>query len=287
MKGIFSYIKKLARPLITFGVVIILSIMASATVCITVGLNDIDTWTSFGVGFLLQVMMIALWLPEGKHNGRLDDTYTTNKKCANEKIKKVSTPQYFSTLDKFCDYAYERNLDNYVAVRLDSKIVDYKRFLIDKEYAASLDEKVIAQIAKLKEKAKKRVKPIKSTEITSNSSIDLVYDVSDHSKSRERTLIAFKLVPALITSIVGASITFLMEPITWNTVAVLVYWIVTMCLTIVFSIKTGYDIVTVSGNDHFLRIIDFLDRFDGWMVENGLTPTTTKDSNQQKEKAPE
>ena len=34
---LYETLKKLARPLITFGVIIILSIMASATICVTLG----------------------------------------------------------------------------------------------------------------------------------------------------------------------------------------------------------------------------------------------------------
>lgn len=283
---LYETLKKLARPLITFGVIIILSIMASATICVTLGANDIKTWIKFCVGFLLQLTMILLWLPEGKERGKKNDAYRQNKELANKKISEISTPRYFSALDKFCEYAYMQNLRNYVASRVDSRQVDYKRYLQDKEYAAKLDVKVKDKIWKLEKKAVKKVRAIKSTEITSNSSIDLVYDVWNHTKNKERMSILFKIIPTFVMAFVGASISFLMEPFSWSTVALLIYWIVTIGTTIVFSIKTGYDLVTISENDYALRMIDFIERFDGWILENGIeikhTQTVTSE-----EKAPE
>ncbi len=274
---LFELLKKLARPLITFGVIIILSIMASATICLTLGAGDIKTWVKFGVGFLLQLTMILLWLPSGKERGKENETYKRNKALANQKISKISTSQYFSPLDKFCEFAYNQNLRNYVAARVDCRQVDYKRYMQDKEYAEHLSPEILNNIHKLEKKALKRVRPIKSTEITSNSSIDLVYDVWDHTKSKERMSIMFKIVPTFIMAFVGASISFMMEPFSWSTVALLIYWIVTIGTTIVFSIKTGYDLVTISENDYALRVIDFIERFEGWIKDNGIViePSTT------------
>lgn len=267
---LYEIIKKLARPLITFGVIIILSIMASATICLTLGKNDVRTWIKFCVGFLLQLTMILLWLPEGKEKGKQNEVYKKNKDLANKKIAAISIPAYFSALDKFCEYAYKQNLRNYVTARVDSRQADYKRYLQDEDYAKKLDAKIVEKIRKLEKKALKRVRAIKSTEITSNSNIDLVYDVWDHTKSKERLSILFKIVPTFVMAFVGASISFLMEPFSWSTVALLIYWIVTIGTTIVFSIKTGYELVTISENDYALRMMDFLERFDGWMLENGI-----------------
>lgn len=267
---LFELLKKLARSLITFGVIIILSIMASATVAFTIGGNDGKTWAQFGVGFLLQALMIVLWIPEGKERGKKNDVYVTNKDYANKQIMKYSAPQYFVALDKFCEYAYEINLKNWITEKVNSNDIDYNRYLIDAAYANSIDEKIKCRIKRIEAKAKKRVKRIKSTEITSNTQIDLVYDIGDHTKSVERTKVILRLIPSFVMASVGASITFLAEPFSWNTVALLVYWIVTICTTIVFSIKTGYDLITKTGNDHSLRIIDFLSRFEGWIIENGI-----------------
>ena len=142
--------------------------------------------------------------------------------------------------------------------------------MTDAEYALALDEKTKQKIRRIEAKSNRRVKRIKSTEITSNTQIDLVYDIGDHTKSVERTKVILRLVPSLVMSSVGASITFLAEPFSWNTVALLVYWVVTILTTIVFSIKTGYDLITKTGNDYSLRIIDFLTRFEGWISENGI-----------------
>lgn len=99
----------------------------------------------------------------------------------------------------------------------------------------------------------------------------------DHTKSKERMSIMFKIVPTFIMAFVGASISFMMEPFSWSTVALLIYWIVTIGTTIVFSIKTGYDLVTISENDYALRVIDFIERFEGWIKDNGIViePSTT------------
>ena len=266
----FELFRKLARSFITFGVIIILSIMASATVAFTIGGNDEKVWAQFGVGFMLQALMIILWIPEGKERGKKNEVYVTNKNCANNHIMKYSAPQYFAALDKFCEYAYTVNVKNWITVRVNSKNVDYNRYLTDAEYALALDEKTKQKIRRIEAKSNRRVKRIKSTEITSNTQIDLVYDIGDHTKSVERTKVILRLVPSLVMSSVGASITFLAEPFSWNTVALLVYWVVTILTTIVFSIKTGYDLITKTGNDYSLRIIDFLTRFEGWISENGI-----------------
>ncbi len=280
-KSLYEVLKTFARPIITIGVVVILSIMASAVICVAIGRNDTNTWVKFGVGFLLQTLMILVWLPEGKNRGAENETFKQNKKAANERIRKVATPQYFSLLDEFCAYAHIKNLQNYVSSHLDSSKVDYHRYLIDEQYVSSLDEKIVRKIKLLEKRAVRRVKQIKSTEITSNSNIDLVFDVWDHTKSKERTMIAFRLVPSCIMAFVGAAITILPEPITWNTVALLVYWLVTIASTILFSIKTGYELMTVTENDYSLRVIDFLERFDGWMLEkegqDNLTELQTED----------
>lgn len=281
----YELCKKIVRPFITFGVIIILSIMASATVAITIGGNDKETWASFCVGFILQVLMIFLWMPEGKARGKLNKVYVENKRCANEAIAKYSAPQYFSALDKFCEYAYSVNVKNWIMEKVNGKNIDYNRYLIDSAYATSLDKKAIQRIKRIEAKSKKRVKRIKSTEITSNTQIDLVYDIGDHSKSAERRQVILKLFPSLVMASVGASITFLSKPFTWNTVALLVYWIVTICTTIVFSIKTGYELVTKTGNNYSLRIIDFLTRFEGWIIENGIVIGNSSTSDN--EKAPE
>lgn len=266
----YEVFKKLARPFITFGVIIILSIMASATVAFTIGGNDEKTWAQFGVGFLLQALMIILWIPEGKERGKKNEVYVTNKNCANKHIMKYSAPQYFVALDKFCEYAYTVNIKNWITVRVNSSNVDYNRYLVDADYALTIDEKTKRKISRIEARANKRVKRIKSTEITSNTQIDLVYDIGDHTKSVERTKVILRLIPSFVMSSVGASVTFLAEPFSWNTVALLVYWIVTICTTIVFSIKTGYDLITKTENDYSLRIIDFLTRFEGWIIENGI-----------------
>lgn len=266
----YEVFKKLARPFITFGVIIILSIMASATVAFTIGGNDEKTWAQFGVGFLLQALMIILWIPEGKERGKKNEAYVTNKNCANKHIMKYSAPQYFVALDKFCEYAYTVNIKNWITVRVNSSNVDYNRYLVDADYALTIDEKTKRKISRIEARANKRVKRIKSTEITSNTQIDLVYDIGDHTKSVERTKVILRLIPSFVMSSVGASVTFLAEPFSWNTVALLVYWIVTICTTIVFSIKTGYDLITKTENDYSLRIIDFLTRFEGWIIENGI-----------------
>lgn len=267
---LFEVCKKLARPFITFGVIIILSIMASATVAFTIGGNDGKTWAQFGIGFLLQALMIILWIPEGKERGKKNEVYVANKNCANKQIMKYSAPQYFVALDKFCEYAYTVNVKNWITERVNGRNADYNRYIVDAEYALTLDEKTKRKICRIETNAKKRVKRIKSTEITSNTQIDLVYDIGDHTKSVERTKVILRLIPSFVMSSVGASITFLAEPFSWNTIALLVYWIVTICTTIVFSLKTGYDLITKTGNDHSLRIIDFLTRFEGWIIENGI-----------------
>ena len=78
----------------------------------TVGFRkEIDEafWNRFLVNLFFQLFMIALWLPDGKKRGALDDTFLSNKDILDRKMELASKPENYNKIERWCRYATEEN----------------------------------------------------------------------------------------------------------------------------------------------------------------------------------
>lgn len=259
-KSFTDFLKANFSAIITIVVIVVLTLASYVLLGITAKFTT-DFWANLIIVFLLQVLMIILWIPEGKKRGAEDNGYKTVKDQCNKKVAEAESR--YEELDEFCRYATESNRKTYITNKLKRYGVNYA-LCADAAYLEGLTEKQRAKIAVVERKSLSAVREIKSVEITTNSSIAFTYDVKNHEGKAQVITTAIKLLSSIISSFVGAVITWGDTAFTWAKTARLFYYIAITCLTVAFSIRTGISLVVSTRKDFFVRTIDFLERFDDW-----------------------
>lgn len=256
-------VQEYASFIITVIVALILAMMMFVIVKGSDNWRDPQLWIEAGFNTMLQIVMIATWLPEGKKRGAQDANYATNQKTANEKMQSAAKAENFNRLTLYCKEMTQKNIDAWITKHVARFGVVYAQWSNEK-YRKQFDIKIAQKVRKAELTAPRRVAEIKATEIVTNSEINLVYDTKDHTDSATRLKVMFKVVLSITMCAVGAFIQ--PEGVAFSIAAVynFLYWLLLMCLSIFYSIRTGYKLIVVERNDYYKRIIIFLSNFEAW-----------------------
>lgn len=273
---ILQKVQEYASFVITLIVAVILAMMMFVVISGADNWRDPQLWIQAGFNTLLQIIMVVTWLPEGKKRGAQDSTYISNKTTANEKMQEAAKSENFDNLTLFCKEMTAENIEAWISRRVAKFGVIYANWGNEK-YRSQFDEKVAAKVRKAELLAPSKVSEIKATEIVTNSEAQLIYDTKDHTDSVTKWKLLFKVLLSVMLCVVGA---FIQPDGVTFTVAALVkffYWLLIMCLSIFYAIRTGFQLITVERNDFYKRMIVFLTRFEAWQSDKVLTATTQKE----------
>lgn len=221
-----------------------------------------DFWSYFCIMLVVQIVMIALWIPEGKKKGLLDEkfiavTQSTNKMIGNVKGK-------YEQLDKFCKIATAQNRYEWVVSKVAKIGINYDAYKTGKLEISAKDKKRIERIEKRSLLVRGTIKP---TEITSNTTIGLVYDLKNHERAEQSVSIGFKVFTSILTSFLTASLTFGVQEFSMAHLTKFLFSISTMISTIYFALNTGIQLITVTRKAYYVSICDFLERFEDWLAK--------------------
>lgn len=259
-------IQEYASLIITCIIVLIFGMM------MWVGIKGIDNWREpqmwleMGFNLLLQIVMICTWLPEGRKRGAQDETYVANRDVANTKMKEAAEAENFTYLTAFCKNATEQNRVAWITKRVARYGINYARWNYN-EYKNEFSETLRQKVEKIEKASFKRVKEIKATEIVTNSQISLVYDTRDHTNESATVKVTVKMILSFGMCAIGAFIAIDEVHFTLSSFIKFLYWMLVVCLSIFYSIRTGQKLITVDRNDYYKRMIVFLSHFEEWRNE--------------------
>lgn len=239
---------------------------------------DSDFWVRLTLTGVIQVLMIGVWLPEGKKRAEGDERYLLNKNILEEKITLASAPEHLKVLEEFCDYTTEKNREAAVAKRLARVEIAYSVYVEKKdeaEWLSSLPAKSRIVVNYLKTHSL-RVRRIKVTEVIGHSSIALAFDVWNHEKAATGMRAIVKLITSAAISILCAVMIFGKKDFNMQMIVDFGFWLMTIGCTVFFSLRTGKQLVLVTRMDYIVRNIDFLNAYDAYRIERGLPAVTTK-----------
>lgn len=256
--------------LITGAVVLLLGVAVFVVVNITVDVKSTKFYAELAFGLVLQIVMIATWVPQGKADGfKLPDVVETSQ-AAQDKMKITKDNDKYELLAEFCKEATAENRYAYV-VNACSKIgVNYDLWQTSEEYRSKFpkQDRIQRQILGIERKSYQAVQPIKDTEITSVTSVKLAYDVKNHTGQEEFWRLFAKILTSVVTSVVGSFFLFENASFSLNGLMKFVYWLAIIGMTIFYSIRTGRNLISGAHKDYLLRMIDFLDRYKAWLIKN-------------------
>ena len=214
----------------------------------------------------LQIVLIAIWIPEGKKNGEKTESYKKNKEYINTEIRLIADKRLYRPLDEFCEYATQQNILAYIIDRCNKIHINYNRYKSDSVYADTLTEKEKEKVEKIEKKALLCVKPINANEITacSHLSASKKYDTTNYEKSKASVSIAVKIVLSAIMVICTVSFNVTQSKTFAEGAFELLTWLSTIGFTIYFSLSSGYNLTAQVRNDYFRRLADFFERFHAW-----------------------
>lgn len=256
-------IQEYASFVITAVVVIILAMMMFVIINWSSNWRDTQLWINAAFNTMLQIIMIATWLPEGKKRGEQDQAYVANKQTANTKMQVAAKAENFERLTHYCEKMTEQNRTAWITKRVARYGVVYAQWG-NEQYRAEFDSKVVAKVRKAELAAPNRVPEIKATEIITNSEINLMYDTKDHTDSVTQLKVIFKIITSIVLCTVGAFINPEGASFAIESIVNFLYWLLIMSLSIFYSIRTGHKLITVERNDYYKRMIVFLNNFEVW-----------------------
>ncbi len=76
--------------------------------------QEID-FIDFLIMAVLQIVVQAIYFPDGEIFGQLDKTYTANRDAYNEKATKINQDGNFSKLRDYCEYEYQKRKQDYIS----------------------------------------------------------------------------------------------------------------------------------------------------------------------------
>lgn len=240
--------------------------------------KDPALWIEMGFNAVLQIVMIVTWLPEGKKRGYTNETYKTNKEIVNNKMKEAGAAENFNLLTEFCKTATEQNRFAWISGKVKRYGINYEQWN-NELYKAQFSSKIQDKVAKIEKLSYKRVEEIKATETVTNSEINLVYDTKDHTEQSATIKVTVKMVMSIVLCAIGAFIAIDRVQFALEAFYKFLYWLLIVCLSIFFSIRTGYKLITEDRNDYYKRMIVFLSHFEEWkakQIEKEVTDIKTQ-----------
>lgn len=264
MRDIFNVLKPYLKIIITILIVALVSLLIYAEITPQIEMT-FDYIGRVCIVVIMDCLLMALWLPYGKQKGRENEKYVANATTVSERIKKVVDNAEYGPLEEFCKYATDENVKTAIINACRHKNIDYERYQKDEAYKASLGEKRLEKIIKIEERALRKTRLIKGTDVTTCSAYSrLMFDIRNNEKGVEIKDIIIRLLLTTAMAIVGVSITIRQATSFMDGLGDLIYWLSTTATTLYFSIDTGYKLITVVRNDYCLRLNDFLLRYEAW-----------------------
>lgn len=253
--------------IITGIVIVILGFMMFVVINFHAEYNS-EFWAQLAFGMVLQIGMIAVWLPQGKAQGMLDENVVTTKNAASEKMKIANNADLYDQLAEFCKIATAENRHVWICNKAAKLGVNYDKWLKSEEYHANFPPNTARKIDRIVKAAESRVKPIKDTEITSVSRIALQYDVHDYTKRSGAAHVTAKIILSAAISFFSSLLMF--DKIAFNIEGLInfAYWCAVVAMTIFYSIRTGKALITGDYKSYLLRMCDFLDRYKAWLKKS-------------------
>lgn len=261
--------------LITLAVILLLAITAFVVINITTDLKSPQFYAELAFGIVLQVVMIATWVPQGKADGHRIEEVVATANVAQERMKFANDKSRYSYLAEFCRNATAENRRIYTINYCARHGIDYELWLSNEDYRAKFEhpEKTRKVILKAERAAQKHVAEIKDTEITSVTTVRLAYDTKNHTGKEEFWRLTAKIVTSVVTSLVGSFFLFENASFSLNGLMKFIYWLAIIGMTIFYSIRTGRNLISGAYRDYLLRMIDFINRYEAWL--NGRQQAAT------------
>lgn len=256
--------------LITTAVILLVAVMMFVVLNITVDFKSPQFYAELGFGLVLQIIMIATWIPQGKADGYKIPEVMQTTEAANKRMEITKDKTRYTELAEYCKFATTENRCVYVINKCAKMGVDYERWITDETYRqgfAHLD-RIQSRVEAIERRSYSAVKPIKDTEITAVTSVKLVYDIKNHTGQEEFWRLFARIATSVVTSIVGSFFLFENAKFSLNGLMKFVYWMAIIGMTIFYSIRTGRSLISGAHKDYLLRLIDFLDRYEAWLMEN-------------------
>lgn len=260
----FKRLQDIASFIITGVVISILALMMFVVIRGSDNWKDTQIWIDAGFNTLLQVIMIATWLPEGKKRGEQDEVFQANRRAANAAMRQAAEPDKFNALIAFCAKTTAENREAWIAKRVARHGVVYTQWKACADYRKQFDDRTATAVQRAERRAAAAVEDIKATEIVTNSDINLVYDTKDHTDSLTAWNVAGKVVLSIALCAVGAFIRPEAAAFTLSSLLSFAYWLLVMFMSIFYALRTGSKLITDTRNDYFKRIIVFLQTFHAW-----------------------
>lgn len=267
---VLQKIQEYASFIITLIVAVILAMTMFVVISGADDWRNPELWIQAGFNTLLQIVMIITWLPEGKKRGEKDATYIANKTAANTQMQTAAKAENFDKLTLFCKEMTKENIKAWISKRVAKLGVIYDRWDIAK-YRSQFDEKVQDKVRKIELLAPSKVREIKSTEIVTNSETNLMYDTKDHTDSMTKWKVLFKVALSILLCVIGAFIKPDHAAFSVTALVMFFYWLLIMCLSIFYAVRTGHQLIAVERNDYYKRMIVFLTRFEAWNASPNKT----------------
>lgn len=263
--------------IITGIVIIILAFMMFVVINFHAEYNS-EFWAQLAFGMVLQIGMIAAWLPQGKVQGHLDSDVVATKAAAGEKMKIANNADLYDQLAEFCELATAENRHVWICNKSAKLGVNYDKWLKSEEYRSNFPDGTAKKIDRFVKLAESRVKPIKDTEITSVSRIALQYDTHDYTKRSGALHVSAKIVLSAAISFFSSMLMF--DKIAFNIEGLIdfAYWCAVVAMTIFYSLRTGKALITNDYKGYLLRMCDFLDRYKAWLHKNNYIKEEEKAS---------
>ena len=263
-------IQEYASLAITCIIVLIVGMMMFVVLKGADDWRDPQIWIEMGFNSVLQVVMVVVWLPEGKKRGETNDSYVTNKNCVNEKMRNAAAAANFKALTEFCKIATEKNRIAWVSKKVLRYGINYGQWEYE-EYREQFPLTIQKKVDKIELISYKRVEEIKATETVTNSQINLVYDTRDHTEQSATIKVTIKMVLSIIMCVIGAFLAIDRVQFVLEAFIKFLYWMLVGCLSIFYSIRTGYKLITEDRNDYYKRMIIFLSHFEEWCSSSETT----------------
>ena len=256
--------------LITLAVILLLAVMMFVVLNITVDFKSPQFYAEMAFGLVLQIIMIATWIPQGKADGYKIPEVMQTTEAANKRMEIAKDKSKYEELAKFCKYATEENRHVYIVNKCAKMGVDYELWQTSEEYRSKFKHpnRIQRRILRIERRSRSAVAVIKDTEITAVTSVKLAYDIKNHTGQEEFWRLFAKILTSIVTSLVGSFFLFENAQFTLNGLMKFVYWVAIIGMTIFYSIRTGRNLISGAHKDYLLRLIDFLNRYEAWLSKN-------------------
>lgn len=263
------------------------------TSCLTVGIifyclmqwiitGEVDVINLIIVG-AIQIMTHFAYYDDGSNFGETDINFIENKKAYNDKADEINEKHKFDNLRDYCKHQYMQNKERYIERKLGFIGINQQEF----EYLKQKSQKEIKSLkyyefngkivfftrSRKKELYKLIFKPIPVEEnqpeyIMSAVDYDFTKAIKDKSVAYTTVIHIKRILKSTIIAIFVAYIGFTFKNFDWTNIVEMVFYLVTLVTTAVFSYSAGEKNTRKYKSQFYLQLSQFLDGFNEWNLKN-------------------